>query len=172
MHITFSNYLQNFSNILLSRLTPYAEEIIGENQCGFRRNRSNSDNLFCICQTLEKKREYYEAVRQLFAFNILIESGIHIKLIRLIKMCLNETYSRDRVDKHLSDLFPIMNGLKQGHDLSPLLFNFILECVIRRVQVNHDCLKLNGTHHILVYADDVNILGGSMYTIRKAQKLC
>ena len=45
--------------------------------------------------------------------NILIESGIPMKLIRLIKICLNETYSRVRVGEHLSDMFPIKHDLKQ-----------------------------------------------------------
>jgi len=45
------------SNILLSRLTAYAEEIIRNYQCGFRRNRSTTDHIFCIRQILEKKRE-------------------------------------------------------------------------------------------------------------------
>jgi len=45
-------------NILRSRLTPYAEEIIGDHQCGFRRNRSTADHIFCIRQILEKKLEY------------------------------------------------------------------------------------------------------------------
>jgi hypothetical protein len=53
-------------NILLSRLIPYAEEIIGDHQCEFRRNRSTTDHIFCIRQILEKKWEYNEAVHQLF----------------------------------------------------------------------------------------------------------
>ena len=61
-------------------------------------------------------------------------------------MCLNDTYSRVRVGKHLSDRFPIKNDLKQGDDLPSLLFNFALEYTIRRVQVHQDGIKLNGTH--------------------------
>jgi len=55
------------SNILLlSRLTPYAQEIIGDHQCGSGRNRSMTDHIICIHQILEKKWEYNEEVHQLF----------------------------------------------------------------------------------------------------------
>jgi len=102
--------------------------------------------------------------------NILIEFGIPMKLVRLIKMYLTDTYSRVWVDKNLSEMFPIKNGLKQGDALSPLIFNFALEYTIRRVQVNQDGLKLNCTHQLLVYVDDVNILGGSIHTVKEKQK--
>jgi hypothetical protein len=69
--------------------------------------------------------------------------------------------------KHLSDMFPIRNSLNQGDALSPSLFNFALAHAIRRVQVKQDDLKINYTHQLLVYADDVNILGGSVHTIQK-----
>jgi len=67
----------------------------------------------------------------------------------------------------VSDRFPIRNGLKQGDALSPLLFNFALEYAIRRVHVNRDGLKLNGTHQLLAYADDVKILGGGIHTLKE-----
>ena len=66
-------------------------------------------------------------------YSILIEFGVPKKLVRLIKICLAETYSRVRVGKNLSDMFPIRNGLKQGDVLSPFFFNFALEYAIRRV---------------------------------------
>jgi sorting nexin-29 len=104
-------------NILLSRLIPYIVEIIGDHQCGFRRNRSTTDQIFCIRQILEKKWEYNETVYQLFIdfkkaydsvrrevlYNILIEFGVPMKLVRLNKMCLNETYNKVRIGEHLSD---------------------------------------------------------------------
>ena len=60
-----------------------------------------------------------------------------------------------------------MNGFKQGDALSPLLFNCVLDYAIRRVQVNQDGLKLNGTHRLLVCADDTNVLEGSVHTVKE-----
>jgi hypothetical protein len=82
-------------------------------------------------------------------------------------MSLNETYIKVCIGKHLSDNFPIRNGLKQGDALSPLLFNFTLEYAIKKVQETQMGLKLIWTHQLLVYADDVNLLGDNVDTIKK-----
>jgi len=127
-------------NILVSRLIPYAEEVMGDPQCGFRRNGSTTDHIFCIRQILEKKWEYNEAVYQLLidfkkAYdsvrrevlnNILIEFGVPQKLVRLIKMCLTEMYSRVRVGKNLSDMFPIRNMFETGRCSIAIAFQLCL----------------------------------------------
>ena len=116
------------SNILFSRLASYAKKIIVVLQCGFRRNMSAANNIFCIRQILEKKWKYkaaglhmfiefkkaYDSVRREFLYNILIEFGIPMKLGRLIKMHLNEIYNRFLASKNLSDIFPIKNSVKEG----------------------------------------------------------
>ena len=83
-------------------------------------------------QLLIDFQKAYNSVSREIVYNILNEFGILVKLIRLIKMCLNEMYSRVQVGKDFSDMFPIMNGLKQDA-LSPLLYSFALVYAIRMV---------------------------------------
>jgi hypothetical protein len=90
-----------------------------------------------------------------------------MKLFRLIKMCLIETHSKVRIDKHLSDSFSIQNGLKPGDASSPLLFNVGLEYAGRKIQENQVGLKLNGIHQPLAYAGDVNRLEDNIETMKK-----
>jgi hypothetical protein len=130
-------------------------KLLGIISVGSLIKRCNTDYIFYIWQILDKKWEYNGMVHQLFVdlkkaydsvkrevlYNILLEFGIPKKLVRLIKMCSNETYSKVCVGKLLSDKFPIQNGLKQGDALSPLLFNFALE-YIRKVLENQVGLEL------------------------------
>jgi len=92
-------------NILVSRLTPHVDKIIGNHQCGFQCKTSTTDHIFCIRQILKKMQEYngtirksfidpekaYDSVRGGVLYNILTESGICMTLVRLIRMCLNDT---------------------------------------------------------------------------------
>ena len=78
-------------------------------------------------------KKAYDSIRREVLYNILIESVTPMKMVRLIQMCLNETYSRVRVSKHLSDL-------------SPLLFNFALEYPIKRAELDKEGLMLNCAH--------------------------
>jgi hypothetical protein len=98
-------------------------------------------------------KEAYVSVKREVLYSILLEFGIPKKLVRLIKMCLNETFSKFRVGKLLSDKFPVQNGLKQGDALSPLLFNSALEYATRKVHV------------------DVNLLGDCVNTMKNRNTL-
>jgi YesN/AraC family two-component response regulator len=101
------------SNILLSRLTPYAEEIVADHQHILQPNRSTTDRIFIKClikngntvkQCFSKKA--HDSVRKEVLYYILNEFGIPMKLVKLIKAFLIETYSKVWVSKHLSDMFP------------------------------------------------------------------
>ena len=114
-------------------------------------------------------KKAYDSVGREVLYNI-SRFGTPMKLVRFINTCLNEIYNRVRVSEYFSDMFPNRNGLKPGFFLSPMLFNFALEYAIGRVQVKQEGLKLNGTHQLLVYANAVNVLGGSVHTLRKNTK--
>jgi hypothetical protein len=119
------------STILFSRLNPYIDELVGD-EYGFQCNRSSTDQMLCIYQVQEKKCECGETVYQLFIdfqktydsirkdvlYNILTEFGVPTKIVRLIKMCLYETYTKVHIGRQLSDEFAIQNDPKQGDALS------------------------------------------------------
>jgi hypothetical protein len=79
-------------------------------------------------------------------------------------MCLNETYSKVYIGPYS---FPIQNGLKQGDALSPLFFNFALDYAIRKFQENQVGLKLNRTHQLQAYVDDLKLWEDDIDTTKK-----
>jgi hypothetical protein len=94
------NFMQSLSNILLSRLNPYVDEIIGDLQCLFRRNRSTTDHMFCIRQILEKKWEYNETVHQL----VVDFKKAYDSVRREINLRHEDVWGSGCIDPHFLDL--------------------------------------------------------------------
>jgi len=138
------------SSILLSRMTPYANEIIGEYQCGFREYNTN------VCQLFIDFEKACDSIERESLYDVLIKFGVPKNLVRLIMTCLDRIQSR--VGSYLSSSFPTDNGLKQGDALSPLLYNFALEYAIRIVQETNLRLDMNDTHQALAYVYYVNLI--------------
>jgi hypothetical protein len=113
----------------------------------------------------------YDSLRREVLYYILLNIRTTKKLIILRYTCLTETCIRVRVDKNLSDIFLIRNCLKHVDGLAPFLLNFALKYAIRRVQVNQDGLKLNGTLHRLPYAMMLIYWGESYILERKMKQL-
>jgi len=89
-----------------------------------------------VHQLLKDFKKAYDSIMRTVLYNIPIKFGIPMKLARLIKMFLNETFSRVRLSRHLSDMFSNKNGLGgKRYVLSSLLFNFALGYAIRKFQV-------------------------------------
>ena len=165
-----------FFKILLKCLIPYVDENIG---------KSTIDQLSIIVHIIEKRYEYKQNVWQLFIefkkaydnvhreslYNIMHEFGFPRKLNRLVKLCMENTQYTVRVDNTMSTSFTVDTGLKQGDALSPILFNLVLEKVVRELQclrggqVNSD----NGLR-ILGFTDDLDIIGNSLTEIANASR--
>jgi hypothetical protein len=98
---------------------------------------------------------------------IMKESGIPMKLVRLVKMTLANTNSKVKIQGKMSPSFETMIGLRQGDSLSTLSFNLCVEKIIRNVRINPGGTIHNRTRKYLAYADDVVVLGRSEEYIKK-----
>lgn len=161
------------SYVLLSRLEPYSDKIIGDYQCGFRRNRSTVDQIFTLKQLMEKRWEYAQSIHSLFVdfakaydsidrptlYRILTRFKIPQKLVRMVEVATRESRMTVRVGASLTDEFDVVTGLRQGDALSPMLFNLALEHAIRKVNTLSGGVWLNGQHRVIGYADDLALLG-------------
>ncbi|XP_060518457.1 uncharacterized protein LOC132697179 [Cylas formicarius] len=163
------------SNVLRGRISPYAEDNLGDYQCGFRPKRSTTDQIFTIRQLLEKSWEFKREVHQLFVdfrqaydsitresvWQALEGIGVPKKIIRLTKICIENSKAKVRVGKNNTEAFSINNGLKQGDGLSPLLFNIVLDMAIKEANIGLEIFTNKGPEMILAYADDIDTVESS-----------
>jgi len=141
------------SGILYNRLAEYAKEILGDYQYGFRTNRSTIDHIFTIRKVQEKAYEYNIHLHNLYIdfkqasysvnrsrmLNDLMLLGIPKKLTQLVGVTMVGSRATVRVGNQYTPTFPITNGVRQGDALSSIIFDLVLEAIIR---------KLNNTVHI------------------------
>ncbi|KAI5722453.1 hypothetical protein M8J76_008557 [Diaphorina citri] len=169
------------SSLLLARLKPLAEDILGDYQCGFRGNRSTTDNIFAVKMINEKMWEFNRSVQYLFVdfskaydsihrqslWNIMKDFQIPAKLIRMCQVCMDENVSQVLINNQYSDPFSNRTGLRQGDGLSPLLFNLALEMVARKMRMAPAGIHLGDRHKIFAYADDIVLAGENEQELRR-----
>jgi hypothetical protein len=125
------------------------EPEIGNYQMGFRLNRSTIDNIFMVRQIYEKYHEYnidlhnifidfsqtFDTVNRDAIYNSLIKHNVPDKLIKLIKLTMQQTKMKVKVNNSYSEWFETKTGVRQGDPLPALLFSVVLDSIITNVEV-------------------------------------
>ncbi|XP_058127717.1 uncharacterized protein LOC131291223 [Anopheles ziemanni] len=168
-----------FSQLLLHRLLPLAENFVGEYQAGFMDGRSTTDQLFTLRQILQKCREYncrthhvfidfkaaYDSIDRQQLWMLMKEFQFPNKLIRLCRATMGNVMCSVRVGGVASAQFASQRGLRQGDSLSCILFNVALEGVIRRVGIDTRGTIFWRSIQLLGYADDIDIVAINKRTV-------
>ncbi|KAL4120341.1 hypothetical protein QTP88_013055 [Uroleucon formosanum] len=145
---------------ILSRIKGRAEEIIGNYQGGFRMGRSTIDQIFILRQVFQKVWEYNKELHVLF-------NDFQKPTIVYTEKAVMETKVKVKVGDLILDPVLVKSLLRQGDALSPILFNLVLERVIRKINVNNQGFKLQDSSiELLAYADDVVLLGESQESLK------
>uniref|UniRef100_A0A1B0CKX3 Reverse transcriptase domain-containing protein n=2 Tax=Lutzomyia longipalpis TaxID=7200 RepID=A0A1B0CKX3_LUTLO len=161
------------SRIILNRLAPCAEELVGEYQAGFRPGRSTTDQLFSVRQVLEKFwrrgftmhqlfidfRQAYDTIERSSLWRALRDMEIPSKLISLIRMTISQSKSQVKVAGVRSGSFDVVSGLRQGDTLSPTLFNLALHYAVKKSGYRKDAFIHRHSTQLFAFADDIDIIG-------------
>jgi hypothetical protein len=171
-----------FAKILYNRLLPHANEAVQHYQAGFQSGKSTTDQLFALRQILEKSNEFNITTHHPFidfkaAYDTLIRNEVYVgmsklnfptKLIRLTKATLTIVTCCVNIQNDCSESFETRQGLRQGDVLSTLLFNVVLEVIVRRANLQTTGTIYNKETQPLAYADDIAIVGRSQSAVRDA----
>jgi Reverse transcriptase (RNA-dependent DNA polymerase) len=171
-----------FAKVLYDRLLPYADAVVQHNQAGFQSGKSTTDQLFALRQILEKGNEYNIQTHHLFidfkaAYDTIIRNEVYVsmselsfptKFIRLTTATLNTVLCCVKIQNDCSEYSETRQGLRQGDVLSPLIFNVVLESIVRRAKLQTNGTILNKQTQILGYAVNIDIIGRSQTAVREA----
>ena len=156
--------------------------VVQHYQAGFQSGKSTTDQLFTLRQILAKGNEYNIPTHHLFidfkaAYDTIIRNEVYVsmleldlptKLIRLTKATLSTVLCCVKIQNDCSEYFETRQGLRQGDVLSTLLFNVVLEIIVRRAKLQANGTVFNKQTQILAHADDIDIIGRNQAAIRKA----
>jgi len=177
-------YFLNIAHKILAtainnRLKTYAEDLLSQEQNGFRRNRSTTDNIFIMRQILEKCYEYniemyvlfiefkqaFDSVGKQKIIQILQELRVPNRLVRLINMTIQNTEASVKIENLTYNPFSITSGVRQGDPFSAKIFSLILDAVIKELILRVDLsLKLK---QIVAYAVDVALVARSLEALKE-----
>ncbi|MGH2507006.1 MAG: reverse transcriptase domain-containing protein [Ktedonobacteraceae bacterium] len=171
-----------FARVLHSRLTEVVDHKIQEEQCGFRRGRGTTDQLFLLQQIVEKAWEFaqpvyisfvdlekaYDRVDRRLMWEILEEYGVDRHLIGAISSLYSDSMSYVRILGRKSEPFRVGAGLRQGCVLSPLLFIIYMDRIGRRSLGQERVTIGSASVSHLLFADDLAILAPSQSDLRRA----
>jgi endonuclease/exonuclease/phosphatase family metal-dependent hydrolase len=177
-----NNMYKIFSSILNGRMKTATEKIIGEYQCGFRQNKSTTDQLFILRQMIERHNEHglelhmlfmdfkqaFDSIKRGKLFMAMDSMGIPQKLIRLTKMTMRQTKARVKIDNQLGVPFEYDKGVKQGDSLSTTLFILALHNAVQEIDQRGTIYTKSS--QICAYADDVVVVTRSETKIRQVYK--
>ena len=158
----------------MKRIRSEIDANLRENQGGFRPGRSTVDQIFALRQILEQRNEYNQPLAIAFVdfkaafdsidrekmYKILHDFGLPVKIVCLIRQMYLDSSSVVRAGRCSSAPFPVQSGVKQGALLSPVLFNIVLDAVLRWSIDNCDGVRIDNGRHItdMDYADDIALL--------------
>jgi sorting nexin-29 len=162
------------ATIIYSRLKEELEPKMRPEQAGFRSNKACADHMNIPRIIVEQSVEFRSPLQLVFInfqqdfdtlahnaiWQALEEKGVPQKIISVIKAIYDQSTSNVLHKNLLSETIPVLNGVKQGCTLSPLLFNVILDYVMSKVDKNSEgiILGLWGKLTDLKYADDICLL--------------
>ncbi|KAL4125995.1 hypothetical protein QTP88_010227 [Uroleucon formosanum] len=160
---------------ILDRVKPLVEEVVEDYQCGFRQNRSTTDQIFIIRQLFQKSWEYnkelhiifvdfqkaYDSINRTSITEVLKHFHFQRKIVHLIEASITQTKFKVKVGNSILRMVEVRTGLGQGDALSPILFNIVLEKVIREINIGRDeGVRIDRTcFSLIAYADDIVLLG-------------